>query len=328
LRNAKRVLVAGATGYIGRAVVRELVAQGFATVALVRQLSADARIQHALEGAELRVCDVCKPNVAEQGLRGEPFDAVISCLASRSGAAEDAWRVDYAANANLLAASTSAQHFILLSAICVQKPLLEFQHAKLAFEQKLQESGLRYSIIRPTAYFKSLAGQVARVQQGKPFVVFGDGELTACKPISEADLARFIVDCIEDAEAHNRVLPLGGPGPALTPLQQGAMLCELAGRPLRLRHVPLRLMDGIIRTLALLSRVYPPLADKTELARIGRYYATESMLLWNSRTQSYDAAATPEYGDESLRDFYRRVLDEGLAGQELGEHAVFDRAQP
>lgn len=54
-----------------------------------------------------------------------------------------------------------ASHFVLLSAICVQKPLLEFQHAKLKFEGALQAAGdITYSIVRPTAFFKSLAGQV------------------------------------------------------------------------------------------------------------------------------------------------------------------------
>lgn len=50
---------------------------------------------------------------------------------------------------------------MLLSAICVQKPLLEFQRAKLKFEKELVEAGdINYSIVRPTAFFKSLAGQV------------------------------------------------------------------------------------------------------------------------------------------------------------------------
>ncbi len=78
-------------------------------------------------------------------------------------------------------------HFVLLSAICAQKPVLAFQKAKLAFEAHLLEQGLTYSIVRPTAFFKSLSGQVARVKQGGPFLVFGDGRLTACKPISDAD---------------------------------------------------------------------------------------------------------------------------------------------
>lgn len=76
--------------------------------------------------------------------------------------------------------------FVRLSAICVQKPRLAFQHAKLAFEVELQASGLDWTIVRPTAYFKSLSGQVERVRQGKPFLMFGDGTLTACKPISDA----------------------------------------------------------------------------------------------------------------------------------------------
>ena len=64
--------------------------------------------------------------------------------------------------------------------------------AKLAFEAELRASGLVWSIVRPTAFFKSLSGQVARVQAGKPFLVFGDGRLTACKPISDPDLGVFI----------------------------------------------------------------------------------------------------------------------------------------
>ena len=47
------------------------------------------------------------------------------------------------------------------SGACMQKPLLEFQHAKLALEAKLQEAqGITHSIVRPTAFFKSVAGQV------------------------------------------------------------------------------------------------------------------------------------------------------------------------
>jgi divinyl chlorophyllide a 8-vinyl-reductase len=50
--------------------------------------------------------------------------------------------------------------------------------------------------VRPTAFFKSLAGQIELVKQGKPYVMFGDGNLASCKPISEQDLARFMADCI------------------------------------------------------------------------------------------------------------------------------------
>ncbi len=326
MSGVRRALVAGATGYIGRAVVRELLAQGYDTVALVRRMVADPSVQSCLAGAELRTADVCDTASLRRGLRGEHFDVVISCIASRSGAPDDARRVDRDANLNLLEKARACEaHFILLSAICVQKPRLAFQRAKLDFEQLLIDSGLHYSIVRPTAFFKSLAGQVERVKRGKAFMVFGDGELTACKPISEADLARFIVGCIEDPARHNVVVPIGGPGPALTPRQQGEMLFELLGRRPRFRKIPPGFLLRVAGLLELFGRLSRSARERAEFARIGHYYATESMLVWDEGSGSYDADATPEYGDDTLRGFYQRVLRDGLAGQELGEHAVFDR---
>ena len=140
-------------------------------------------------------------------------------------------------------------HFVLLSAICVQKPLLEFQRAKLAFEKVLIESGITYSIVRPTAFFKSLSGQVDRVKRGKPFVMFGDGTLTACKPISDGDLADYLATCLDDVTRHNRVLPIGGPGEAITPRQQGEQLFALLGGAPRFRRVPVALLDVVIAVL-------------------------------------------------------------------------------
>jgi divinyl chlorophyllide a 8-vinyl-reductase len=211
---------------------------------------------------------------------------------------------------------------VLLSAICVQKPLLAFQQAKLAFERALIDSGLNYSIVRPTAFFKSLSGQIERVRSGRPFLVFGDGTLTACKPISDDDLADFLAECLDDASRHRRVLPIGGPGEALTPRQQGEHLFRLLGRPPRFRQVPVALLDGTVCVLSAAGRVVPSLAEKAELARIGRYYATESMLVLDSASGRYDAAATPSAGTQTLLDFYARVL-QGGALPERGDHAVF-----
>lgn len=55
---------------------------------------------------------------------------------------KDSWDVDYQATLNSLQAArqSGASHFVLLSAICVQKPLLVFQKAKLKFEAALQVS--------------------------------------------------------------------------------------------------------------------------------------------------------------------------------------------
>jgi divinyl chlorophyllide a 8-vinyl-reductase len=328
----KRVFVVGATGYIGKFVVRELVARGYDVVSFARERSGvDAstsaeETRRELSGSTVRFGDVCDmDSLIRNGIRGERFDVVVSCLTSRNGGIEDSWKIDYQATRNALDAGkeAGANHFVLLSAICVQKPRLEFQRAKLRFEKELIESGLLWSIVRPTAYFKSIAGQVEAVRSGKPYVVFGKGELTACKPISEADLARFMADCIEDPSKQNRILPIGGPGKAISARQQGELLFELLGKEPKFKNMPIQMFDVIIPVLTLMAKLFPKLRDKAEFARIGKYYCSESMLVLNPATGKYDPEATPSYGTETLRDFYGRVLKEGLAGQELGAHSMF-----
>ena len=207
-------------------------------------------------------------SLSRDGFAGERFDAVVSCMASRTGVPKDAWAIDHRAHLNVLDAARQAGvgHFVLLSAICVQKPLLAFQHAKLAFEAALTLSGLRYSIVRPTAFFKSLSGQIKRVRRGRPFLLFGDGTLTACKPISDDDLADYIAGCLEQESRWNRILPIGGPGEAITPRQQGEALFALLGRPPKFRSIPVALLDVIAGGLGALARTAPSLAEKAELA--------------------------------------------------------------
>jgi len=86
--------------------------------------------------------------------------------------------------------------------------------------------------------------------------------------------------------------------------------------------VPVALLDLIISVLGVLGRVLPPLAEKAELARIGRYYATESMLVWDAAAGRYDAMATPSTGSQTLFDFYADLVS-GQATAERGDHAVF-----
>lgn len=319
----RRVCLLGATGTIGRATAAALVRRGHEVVCFVRG-DVGAAAAGGLYGASLRTVDPADPAALADAFAGARFDAVVSCMASRTGVPADAWAVDHCAHLNVLAAAQAAgvSHFVLLSAICVQKPRLGFQHAKLAFEAALIASGMRYSIVRPTAYFKSLSGQIARVRSGKPFLIFGDGQLTACKPISDDDLAEFIAECLGDERRWNRILPIGGPGAAITPRQQGEALFAMLGRPAKFRSVPPGFLLRIAGVLAALGRIAPKLADKAELARIGHYYATESMLVLDPVTGRYDADATPSTGSETLFDYYRAVLA-GEAAVERGDHAVF-----
>ncbi|OWM74112.1 divinyl chlorophyllide a 8-vinyl-reductase, chloroplastic [Punica granatum] len=332
------VLVVGSTGYIGKFVVKELVKRGFNVIAVARERSgirgkkSKDETLNELKGANVCFSDVTSLDLLEKSVEslGSRIDVVVSCLASRSGGVKDSWKIDYEATKNSLMAGRNygALHFVLLSAICVQKPLLEFQRAKLKFEAELieeaeKDKGFTYSIVRPTAFFKSLGGQVDLVKEGKPYVMFGDGKLCACKPISEPDLASFIADCVLSEDKINKVLPIGGPGKALTPLEQGEMLFRLLGKKPKFLKVPIEIMDFAIGVLDFLVKIFPSLEDAAEFGKIGRYYAAESMLLLDPETGDYSAKKTPSYGKDTLEEFFERVIREGMTGQELGEQTIF-----
>jgi divinyl chlorophyllide a 8-vinyl-reductase len=314
----KTILLLGASGTIGRATALALLSAGHKVSAPVRALDGLPKV---LSGHALKI-DIADPVKRKWILETGRFDAVISCIASRNGVPEDAWAIDHALNSAILkdAEAAGVSHFILLSAICVQKPKLAFQHAKLAFEAELQAAPLTWSIVRPTAYFKSLSGQMDRLRGGKPFLLFGNGEMTACKPISDADLARYLSQCLTDPALQDRILPIGGPGPVTTPRAQGEMLFDALGMKPKFRHVPIAMMSTIIKGLSIAGRLSPRMHAKAELARIGRYYATESMLVWDGNR--YSSKATPEFGADTLAEHYQHLAQEEIT-DERGAHAVF-----
>lgn len=311
-----RIVLAGASGTIGRAVAAEILARGHDLTCLVRRSATgeDAARDPQLARAEFHLVESYDQDGLTSPMRQAAdaggIDCVISCLASRTGERRDAERIDHRANLALLRVSESigAGQFISLSAICVQRPLLAFQRAKLAFERQLMASDIAHTIVRPTAFFKSLSGQVDRVARGKPFLVFGSGEETRCKPISDRDLARFIADCIGNEKAYDAILPVGGPGPAISPRDQGAILFELTGKPPRYRRVPVGMFDAVVAVLSKGERWSARIADMCEYARIGRYYATQSMLVLDPETGDYSADATPSFGSDTLRDHYADLL--------------------
>ena len=154
------------------------------------------------------------------------------------------------------------------------------------------------------------------MSQGRSLRDFEGGELASCKPISEPDLASFIADCVTDRDKVNQVLPIGGPGDALSARQQGNALQGSRQKPWMI-SLPIALMDVPVGVLEFLSQRFPALQDTAEFGKIGRYYAAESMLVWDEQRQTYDSEATPSYGTDTLEQFFERVVRDGMEGQDL-----------
>jgi divinyl chlorophyllide a 8-vinyl-reductase len=300
----KKIFVAGATGYIGINVVKSALQQNFSVVVATRKESTD----FDLKDQNLKVLKISENDNSWTDYL-QDVDVFISCIASRSGAPKDAHYVDFKLNKLLLekAKDIKCSQFILLSAICVQKPKLAFQFEKLAFEKELQNSGLNFSIIRPTAYFKSLSGQIENINKGKPYVYFGDGKLTQCNPISERDLTLFILSCITDENKWKKILPIGGPNQSLTPKNIGQMLFEIFEVTPKYKSFPTKILDAIRLLLMIASPFSGWARDKSELVKIAKYYATESMLVWDESETRYDPLKTPSTGKDTLEQYFYAV---------------------
>ncbi|MEM8537576.1 MAG: NAD(P)H-binding protein, partial [Pseudomonadota bacterium] len=141
------VVLLGATGTIGRATAQALVAAGHKVTCPVRRHAPhdEFALPHT---AEIVVADVTDPDaIDKQVFANRSFDVMVSCLASRNGRPDDAWAIDHKANVDAFACAKASgvKHIVYLSAICVQKPRLAFQHAKLAAENALIDLGGRWN---------------------------------------------------------------------------------------------------------------------------------------------------------------------------------------
>jgi divinyl chlorophyllide a 8-vinyl-reductase len=299
VKKRKTVLVVGATGYIGNAVVAESVQQGYDVIAVTRSLKTDCQF----EGAEVVLADVTDPASIAKAFNRK-IDIVISCLATRSGLAKDFDDIDYKATLNILNAALEhgTKQFILLSAICVRKPDLPLQLAKLKMEDALIRSGIDYTIVRPTAYFWVFDVQTRMIKNGKPGFLIGTGDQARHNPIAKEDLAEFMVGCIDSSEHINRIHIIGGPEVPeniITYKDSLMMIFEALGKEPKLVNIPSWLYMALIRITRFIGLFSRKLGVFSEFLHITYYYLHDDM-------------RAPGYGS---RTFKQHVLDMTRKGQ-------------
>jgi uncharacterized protein YbjT (DUF2867 family) len=208
----QKVLVAGATGQLGKAVVAELKRRGY----WVRALGRDARKLQVLK-QELGADEIVTADLTDYGtLKGgcDQIDAVISCAgASMSmnnfGDRKSFYEVDYQANLNLLADAErqTPTTFVYVSLAEADKlRQTEYADAHEKFVEVLRRSDLKSCVIRPTGFFGFHLEILKFAAKGRGMLI-GSGECRT-NPVHEADVARACVDALESDEAE---IVLGGP---------------------------------------------------------------------------------------------------------------------
>jgi len=276
-KNTQTVLIIGATGYIGSAVVQESVRQGYDVIAVTRSPAKEGQFN----GAEVIVADVSDPaSVAKMFTR--KIDVVISCLATRSGLPQDFDDIDYKATLNVLnaAQASGTNKFILLSAICVRKPDLPLQLAKLKMEDALIRSGIDYTIVRPTAYFWVFEAQTRMIVKGKPGYVIGKGDQACHNPIAKEDLAEFMVGSISNSERKDRIFILGGPEVPeniVTYKEALLMVFESMGKEPKIVSIPSWAFTAVVRITWFIGLFVRKIGVFSEFLKIVHYYLVNDM---------------------------------------------------
>ena len=201
----KRVLVAGATGYLGSELVKELKARGYWVRALIRNSSQRNKVALA---DEVFIGEITIP----QSIRGITYtiDYVFSTIGiTRQKEGMTYIDVDYQGNLNLLheACITDVERFLYVSAINGDKLRhLKIFEAKEDFVDKLRESGLDYRVIRPNGFFSDMRDFLEMAKSGRVYL-FGKGD-KKLNPIDQRDLAQV---CIDKMDGDEKECSVGGP---------------------------------------------------------------------------------------------------------------------
>jgi len=252
------ILVTGGTGNLGTEVVRRLRARQLAVRVLTR---APERARHlAGEGVEIVVGDARDGRSVVRAMGG--VRTVVSAMHGFAGVdAAGVKAVDREGNANLIRAAraSGAEHFVLLSILGAgPSHPMELFRAKHAAELELKQSGLAWTIVRPTAYMETwLMVMGDPLQRGGKIPVFGRGE-NPINFVSVRDVAAFVERAVLDSSLRGRALDVGGPE-NLTFNELARRIERAAGRPNVTRHVP-RAVMRVASTL--LAAVKPPLAGQ------------------------------------------------------------------
>jgi len=239
----KKILVAGATGYLGRNVVKALKDRGFWVRALGRS---EAKLDPIKEFAdELFIGEVTDPDSLDGTCDG--IDVIFSSVGitrQKDGLTyED---VDYQGNRNLLtiAEGSDVSKFVYVHVLNAEK----LQHvamiqAKQAFVDELKHSALDTTVICPTGFFSDMEEFLKMARAGRVYL-FGDGS-NRINPIHGADLAEICADALETREQQ---LDVGGPE-VFTYREIAELAFDVLEKPKKITCLPKKLIATAVGAL-------------------------------------------------------------------------------
>ena len=289
----KRVLVAGATGYLGRFVVQEFKNRGYFVRALARSAKKLDDLWDSTD--EIVEAEVTRPETLERTCDG--IDVVFSSVGITRQKDGLTFRdVDYQGNKNLLelALRAGVKKFVYVSVFNgPDLRHLDMVDAHEDFVDELKASGIDYAVLRPTGYFSDMGEFLEMAKKGRVYLI-GQG-CNRMNPIHGADLAVACADAVESSETEINV---GGPQ-VLSFRKIAELAFEAVKKPVRITVVPVWMM----KSLVWLTRLY-----SSHQGELLAFFATVT---------TSDAAA-PVTGTRTLRAHFQNLESStGSEGESL-----------
>ena len=280
-----RILVAGATGHLGRQIVRELKKQNHWVRALTRNPIRPFDLADEVVGGNLNKMGSLHAACGE-------IDVVISAAGSSvspslSKKEPEYLTVDYWGNRNLLkvAGTSGIRRFIYVSVYNTpQIQHLDYVRAHTRFADELASSGLSYAVIQPTGFFSAF-NSILDIARSGIAPLIGNGQART-NPIHEKDLAKI---CVEAVENGNGRISIGGPE-ILTRKRIFELAFEALGKKPRFIKVPSMMISAPSKVVSIFD---PRLAQLTSFLQ----------------TVSQVDVIAPSFGTHRLEEYFANQIE-------------------
>ena len=287
-------LVTGATGGLGSRIVRRLRQQEKEVRGFVRLTSRYAELES--RGANVFIGDLEREKDIYKACQG------VKYVISSHGSGGKPQAVQYRANIDLIDAAKEAgvEHFVFTSVMGADRgyedsPVFK---AKREVEKYLQNSGLNYTILRPSAFASSLLPLAERFKQTGIYLLIGDPQ-NRTSVVSTDDLARIAIDSVFVESAKNKILAVGGPE-ILTRGDIPQIFSRIFNRDPIVINPPLFLFDGLRSTIGVLNSDVERSLGTLRVLLANEFFCTPEEV--NSLEMMFDMKM------ESLESFIRRYL--------------------
>ncbi|MBI4329138.1 MAG: NAD(P)H-binding protein [Chloroflexi bacterium] len=260
------ILVTGGSGMVGRNVVRRLVQEGYPVRIFSR--SPGAAPPAGVEGV---TGDIRDPESLRRAMRGiESIVHLVAILRERSGATFLSVNAQGTRNAVAAAKEAGVRLFVHVGGVrSAPDPRRLYPYSKWLAEEAIRESGLAYTILKPSLLFGDspgvLDGIAASLEMTRPFAILPNGGRGRFQPLWVEDLTTCILRCLRSEGHVGQTYELGGPE-AWTYTRLVELVAGVRSMRPILLSLPYPLLVAGARLLGLVQR--DPLVTPVELQQL------------------------------------------------------------